>query len=74
MPVMVKTTLFPVVVNPPAQGLEGQWQIEGSKEQGINAQFKNSAGELLGFALTGECVKEKETLSKSVSPIMNSAP
>ncbi len=72
MPVMVKTTLFPVAVNPPARDAEGDWQIETKGENGVKALFRDRTGALLGFALTGECVKEKETLAKSVGPIMQS--
>ncbi len=72
MPIMVKTTLFPVVVNPPARDAAGDWTLEANSPAGVKALFKDSSGNLLGFALTGECVKEKETLAKSVGPIMKS--
>jgi len=70
MPVMVKTTLFPVVVNPPAREAAGEWRLETNGENGVKALFLSPDGELLGFALTGDCVKEKETLGKTVGPIM----
>jgi rubredoxin-NAD+ reductase len=36
----------------------------------VNAQFRDSGGKLLGFALTGEAIKEKIILQKELPPIM----
>jgi rubredoxin-NAD+ reductase len=69
MPVTIKTPACPVVVSPPAHGSEGQWQIE---EDGNNvvAQFRDSSGALLGFALTGEGIKQKMALQKELPPVL----
>ena len=70
MPVTIKTPACPVVVAPPPRGAEGSWSI---KEDGNNvvAEFRNPAGELIGFALTGESgIKEKMRLQKELPPIM----
>lgn len=67
MPVMVKTPACPVVVLPPMTE-DGKWE---SESDGFSSKslFKNSAGDILGFALTGDAVKEKQALSKLAPPI-----
>lgn len=52
MPVVIKTPVCPVVVQPVAPGTEGQWQIsaEGADTEAL---FYAPDGQLLGFALTG---------------------
>ena len=65
MPVVVKTPAFPTVVCPPAPGSEGEWQ-EDTIGNGIKATYVNG-DKLLGFALTGDAVSEKQALSKLIS-------
>ncbi len=65
MPVMVKTPSLPVVTCPPREGSEGKWSIEGQTPH-LQALFKDSQGNLLGYALTGECVAEKIKLNKEL--------
>ncbi len=65
MPVVVKTPAYPVVVCPPPRKIEGHWQEEVT-ETGIRARFKDSEGATLGFALTGELVKERMAMGKEV--------
>ncbi|MBI1423830.1 MAG: FAD-dependent oxidoreductase [Gammaproteobacteria bacterium] len=68
MPVLVKTTSYPVVVSPPPQGAQGEWQ-EQILEGGVQAVFK--AGDaILGFALTGTAVSEKQALSKQLPAVL----
>jgi len=57
------------VVAPVAHEAEGGWTIvaEGNN---VNAQFRDSDGKLLGFALTGESIKEKIILQKELPAIM----
>lgn len=62
MPVLVKTTSYPVVVSPPPFDATGAWQEE-VMEGGVKALFK-SGESLLGFALTGTAVQEKQSLTK----------
>jgi rubredoxin-NAD+ reductase len=71
MPVTIKTPACPVVVSPPPQGAEGEWQIEANG-QDVVAQYVNSQGELLGFALTGEGTTRKMSLQKCLPPVMPS--
>jgi rubredoxin-NAD+ reductase len=69
MPVTIKTPACPVVVAPPARDAAGDWDIavDGSN---VKAQFRDSAGNLLGFALTGDAIKEKMALQKELPPIL----
>jgi rubredoxin-NAD+ reductase len=69
MPVTIKTPACPVVVAPPAPGAEGDWQIEANGNN-VKAEFRDAAGQLLGFALTGDATREKMTLQKELPAIM----
>jgi rubredoxin---NAD+ reductase len=69
MPVTIKTPACPVVVAPPAQGAEGDWEIE-QDGRNVKALFRDASGNLLGFALTGDAAKEKMALQKELPPIM----
>ena len=70
MPVTIKTPTCPVVVSPAALDSEGDWII-GENGNSVKAEFRNGAGELLGFALTGEATREKMTLQKQLPPILD---
>lgn len=69
MPVTIKTPACPVVVNPPPRDMEGDWQVE---EDGNNvvAKFFDKSGQLQGFALTGEGIKQKMALQKELPPLL----
>jgi rubredoxin-NAD+ reductase len=69
MPVTIKTPACPVVVAPVAPGVEGDWHIteEGNS---VRAEFRDSSGRLLGFALTGDATKEKTALQKELPAIL----
>jgi rubredoxin-NAD+ reductase len=69
MPVTIKTPACPVVVSPVAPDAEGEWQIteEGNN---VKAEFRDAAGNLLGFALTGDATKEKTALQKELPGIL----
>ncbi len=69
MPVTIKTPACPVVVNPVPQGADGAWTID-TDGNNVIAEFRNPAGELLGFALTGEGTKQKMRLQKELPPLM----
>ena len=70
MPVTIKTPACPVTVAPVAPDTEGEWEIEQDGNN-VKALFKNSAGDLLGFALTGDATKEKMALQKQLPAILN---
>ncbi len=65
MPVMVKTPTMPVVTCPPQDTSKGEWTIDGQTPH-LQALFKDSEGNLLGYALTGDCVAEKMKLNKEL--------
>ena len=69
MPVAIKTPACPVVVSPPAKDAEGEWHFEGDAPD-IKALFRSGAGKLLGFALTGQAVKERMALAKELPAIL----
>lgn len=68
MPVLVKTTSYPVVVAPPPFEAQGGWQ-EQVREGGVTSLFK-SGDSLLGFALTGSSVSERQALTKQLPLLM----
>jgi rubredoxin-NAD+ reductase len=69
MPIVVKTPVCPVVVSPPAKDAEGQWVVE-SQDNNVSALFRNGEGNLLGFALTGNCVQRKNELTKQLPSLL----
>src|SRR5690554_3032269 len=68
MPVVIKTPACPVVVAPAPVGAEGQWVVEGEGVD-IRALFRAPDGRLLGFALTGSHIQEKQELARELPPI-----
>lgn len=69
MPVVVKTTRYPIVVAPPAADAKGEWEIAESAD-GINACYYAPDRALLGFALSGTATAQKNALSKALPPIL----
>ena len=69
MPVAVKTPASPVVVCPPAPGAQGRWE-EIVDTNGARALFLDGAGGVLGFALAGDRVEEKQALALQVPPVL----
>ena len=68
MPVVVKTPAWPTVVCPPAPGAQGEWVVTQDDEQ-IDARFM--AGEqLLGFALQGKAVSQRQALASQVPALL----
>ncbi|MFC7422237.1 NAD(P)/FAD-dependent oxidoreductase [Iodobacter arcticus] len=69
MPIVVKTPACPTVVAPPAIGAQGEWQVSAI-EGGVDARFVDAQGQLLGFALLGAAVKEKQQLSAQLPSLL----
>jgi rubredoxin-NAD+ reductase len=69
MPILVKTTAFPVVVAPPATGAPGEWEIE-VQTAGARGLYRGPDGRLLGFALAGEAVADKNALTRELPPML----
>jgi rubredoxin-NAD+ reductase len=65
MPIVIKTPACPLVVSPPSPHIHGEWHVEG---EGISlrALFHDKAGQLHGFALVGEKVRDKMELAKQL--------
>ncbi|MCG8393568.1 MAG: FAD-dependent oxidoreductase [Pseudomonadales bacterium] len=69
MPVTIKTPACPVVVCPPADAENGEWEVEQDGNT-VQALFRGKDGSLQGYALTGDAVKEKMKLNKELPAIM----
>lgn len=65
MPIIVKTPTCPISTLLTEQAVEGEWLITGEGID-IEAQFKNEKDELMGFCLSGNAVKRRGQLMKSV--------
>lgn len=67
-PVLVKTPSCPVVALPPRQA-PTRWRIEGEGDD-LSALAEDENGYLLGFALTGACVRRKVELARAAPPLL----
>jgi len=65
MPVVVKTPACPLITCPPEPGATGEWIVEGEGAD-LKALFHDPAGKLLGFALSGAAVSQKNEVVKQV--------
>jgi rubredoxin-NAD+ reductase len=65
LPVVVKTPALPAAVCPPPMGAKGGWTVEGEGRD-LKALFLGEDGKPLGFAVTGACVNERQTLAKDM--------
>ena len=69
MPITVKTPVCPLVVSPVPRGYEGVWTVEGQGGD-IKALCRDADGKLLGYALTGEAVRDKLALNKELPALL----
>lgn len=67
MPVTVKTPACPLVVYPPRR--DGHWQIDGSSAN--LAAICRSGEDVVGFALSGDRIKERNNWLKAVPPLFS---
>jgi len=67
MPITVKTPLCPTVVCPPPPQSSGQWHIEVT-DNAVEARFLNLEGGLLGFALLGTAVSQRQSWAQQIKP------
>ncbi|MFQ3788707.1 FAD-dependent oxidoreductase [Halomonas sp. A29] len=67
-PVLVKTPLLPVVALPPLS-VPARWRIEGEGSD-LAAFAEDQDERLIGFALTGACVKRKVELARAAPPLL----
>lgn len=70
MPVVVKTPAWPTVVCPPPAGAEGSWTVT-STDEALEARFapEGQSEPLLGFALQGKAVTQRQALAALVPPV-----
>ncbi|MBS3805785.1 MAG: FAD-dependent oxidoreductase [Oleiphilaceae bacterium] len=68
MPVMVKTPCCPTTAYPPPVSAVGEWECQRDG-QNVRAVFRDTEGQILGFAVTGDYVLEKQALAKQVPPL-----
>jgi rubredoxin-NAD+ reductase len=71
MPVVVKTPAWPTVVCPPPANAKGQWQVTATDEA-IEARFTSADNpdQLLGFALQGKAVTQRQALAALVPAML----
>ncbi|MGP9797483.1 NAD(P)/FAD-dependent oxidoreductase [Halomonas sp. 86] len=67
-PIIVKTPLLPVVAYPPS-AIPEHWRIEGEGGD-MTALAEDKDGNLVGFALTGGCVRRKVELSRAAPTLL----
>lgn len=65
MPIVIKTPLCPVVVVPPPKNCVGEWKTTGD-HLAIKSLYYDGHNQLRGFALSGDCVKEKTQWMKCI--------
>lgn len=66
MPVLIKTSLHPVVTLPAATK-DGSWQFEVQSPTGVCGRFMDPAGILQGFILTGDQTSKKSSILKEMA-------
>ncbi|MCP1368002.1 FAD-dependent oxidoreductase, partial [Halomonas sp. BBD48] len=67
-PILVKTPACPVVALPPKTAPE-RWRIEG-EGHAMSALAEDKDGRLIGFALTGDCVRRKVELARAAPALL----
>ncbi|MCE9662090.1 FAD-dependent oxidoreductase [Halomonas sp. M5N1S17] len=67
-PILVKTPLLPVVALPPTRA-PARWRIEGEGRD-LAAFAETQDERLIGFALTGSCVRRKVELARATPPLL----
>lgn len=58
MPVIAKTPACPIQLYAPPAGVAGEWH-ERADDDGVRGEFRDTAGRLRGFVLTGAAVQDK---------------
>lgn len=65
LPVILKTSRYPLTSVMPDANAQGQWQIE-EKDTGVSAKFLDKDDKILGFALSGTEVRYTNRLAKQL--------
>jgi rubredoxin-NAD+ reductase len=70
-PTKVSYPAMPVVIKtPPARDATGSWEVTQANN-GVRALYQDGTGKLLGFALTGQFVTEKQALTRELPAILD---
>lgn len=70
MPIIVKTPACAVAAYPPFKKMEGKWQyLREGKGNHQKALFYDREGKLKGFALSGDCIKERMLLTQQLPSV-----
>lgn len=67
MPIVIKTPTCPIAAYPPADDQAGEWQVEADGDN-VKALFYDNQQQLHGFALSGDCAKQRSVLAKQIQP------
>lgn len=70
MPITIKTPACPVVISPIKSNEIGEWRVEAIGKS-VTARFIDRAGNLAGFALTGDAISQRMTFQKELSNIFS---
>lgn len=70
MPVALKTSVYPIVVQQPPEGVVGEWH-EQQFEDGVKSVFYGPDKSVHGFILSGKQLKERMTLQKKMLDLHN---
>jgi rubredoxin-NAD+ reductase len=70
MPVLVKTSRYPVVVAPPRTGIAGSWRIE-RLEGGMRALYRTGDDQVEGYALLGSATVERQKLTRELPALLD---
>jgi rubredoxin---NAD+ reductase len=65
MPVVLKTPALPLVFYSPPPQIAGEWRLEGEGAH-LRALFHDESGQLRGFALAGDKIRDKMPLAKQL--------
>jgi len=65
MPIVLKTPAFPLIFSAPPAHIIGEWHLEGEGHD-LRALFHDELGQLYGFALAGNKVRDKMALAKKL--------
>lgn len=64
MPIVIKTPACPIVVVAPPKNCVGEWRVISADINNIEMVFYDADNRVVGFALSGEGVREKNRLMK----------
>lgn len=69
MPIIIKTPACALVAYPPPERIEGEWQYWGDGKHQKALFYERGTNKLLGFALSGDFVKERMFLTEKLPPV-----